>query len=332
MQAAGELAQLLHREVELGPGGPEQRAGGVRVGGQVALDHAELDRERDEPLLRAVMEVALQAPALVHPRLEDPPARGAELLAPLRALEPEGDELGEVAEPALGVGAEGVGRVGGDEDEPPGPPARDDRRRDRRPVAVVAHHLRGAAAHVGVVVDPRGASGAVDDRRQPVALGERHGRPDGEAARVAVVPAADGDRRVVVVADRRRRRGVQQAARLLGDRAEDLGASAPEATSVATRRSAACSSASSDSAPSPVPGAPGAMVLAWSIVADASARRDPIPRASPTGSDLVRRPRPASVVSWRATSPRGGARRGGDARGRARATGSSGSAPRAAPR
>ena len=86
MQAAVWLAQLLHREVELGPGAvPEQRAGGVRVGGQVALDHAELDRERDEPLLRAVVEVALQAPALVDPRLEDPPARGA-LLAPSSAL------------------------------------------------------------------------------------------------------------------------------------------------------------------------------------------------------------------------------------------------------
>ena len=128
----------------------------------------------------APLEVALQAPALVHPRLEDPPARGAELLAPLRVR-----ARGRRARRSRRAGARRRRR---------GRRARRRRRgraprsaRPRRPAPRPRSRsrcariiLRGASAHVGVV-DRRGASGAVDDRRQPVALGERHGRPDGEA-------------------------------------------------------------------------------------------------------------------------------------------------------
>jgi hypothetical protein len=98
VQAAGELAQLAHREVELGAraGASVSAASGRRA--RAALEHAQLERERHEPLLGAVVEVALEAAALLHPRLEDPQPRGAELLARLGALEPERDELGEVAE------------------------------------------------------------------------------------------------------------------------------------------------------------------------------------------------------------------------------------------
>ena len=68
VQATGELAQLLHREVELPPGAGDELLRPVGVARRAGLEHAELDREGDEPLLRAVVEVALEAPALVQSR------------------------------------------------------------------------------------------------------------------------------------------------------------------------------------------------------------------------------------------------------------------------
>ena len=43
-------------------------------------DEPELERQRDEPLLRAVVQVALQAPALGQPGLEQPLARALQLV------------------------------------------------------------------------------------------------------------------------------------------------------------------------------------------------------------------------------------------------------------
>jgi hypothetical protein len=216
--------ELAHRLVELPARGAHELARGARVAVEQALDEPQLQSERDEPLLGAVVEVALEAAALLEPRLQDPQARGVELLARLGALEAERDELGEVAEAPLGVGPERVGASRGDEDEAPGLRPDDDRRRDRRPEAVAPHHLRGAAAHVGVVVDASRAARARDDRGQAVAALERDGRPDLEPARaVGLVPAPDGDREAAVVADRRRRARAEEAAGLLGDGAEDRG-------------------------------------------------------------------------------------------------------------
>ena len=63
----------------------------VGVAVELVLEHAQLDRERDEALLRAVVEVALQAAALVQPGLEDAQPRRVELLARLGALQRERD-------------------------------------------------------------------------------------------------------------------------------------------------------------------------------------------------------------------------------------------------
>ena len=80
MDAAGELAQLLEGELELAPGGIEQLARERRVAVELAPREAQLDRERDEPLLGAVVEVALEAPALEHRDVDEPRARALELL------------------------------------------------------------------------------------------------------------------------------------------------------------------------------------------------------------------------------------------------------------
>ncbi len=183
----------------------------VRVG-ELLLEHPQLDRERDEPLLRAVVQVALQPPALVDARLEDAHPRGVDLRPRLGALQRQRHQLGEPRQAGLGVRPERADRR--HQHEPPDPPARDDRRGDGRVEAVGAHQLRGAPAHVGVVLDPRGLAGAGDDRGQPVAVGERDRRADDEAARVVLVgPAPDRPRLPAVVADRRRRAHVAAAAR-----------------------------------------------------------------------------------------------------------------------
>ena len=285
MQAAGELAQLLHREVELvrrpRAAAPAASGSAARLLSTTRSWIASETSRCCAPSWR--LRSRRRRSSIPASRMR--PREALQLLARLRALEPERDELGEVAEPALGVGAEGVGRVGGDEDEPPGPPARDDRRRRPRCGSRCARIISAARPRTcGVVVDPRGPAGPGDDRRQPSLSASGTDVPTVKPRGSPLVPAADGD------APRRRRSGSSPTTRRAAagppprrPRRRSRAASAPEATSVATRRSAACSSASSDSAPSPVPGAPGAMVLAWSIVADASARRDPIPRASQRG-------------------------------------------------
>ncbi len=68
--------------VELLLGAAEQLLGRVGVLAQLALGQAHGQRERDEPLLGAVVQVALEPAALGGPGLDDPGARGAQLLDP----------------------------------------------------------------------------------------------------------------------------------------------------------------------------------------------------------------------------------------------------------
>ena len=81
MDAARQLAQLLQGAGQLVARGVEHGArGAVRVRLQAALGQPELQRERDQALLGAVVQVALQAPALEHRDLDDPRARGLQLV------------------------------------------------------------------------------------------------------------------------------------------------------------------------------------------------------------------------------------------------------------
>ena len=64
MQSARELAQFLQREIEL-VGRPLQgRGDGLRLRLQQAPGEPDRQRQRDETLLRAVVEVPLELPAL----------------------------------------------------------------------------------------------------------------------------------------------------------------------------------------------------------------------------------------------------------------------------
>ena len=136
MDAAGQLAQLLERVGELLLRGAEQalRRGGVLV--QAALREAERQGEGDEPLLGAVVQVALEPPALGRAGLHQPRARGVQLLH-------AGAELR--LEPLVLQRQPGRARHGGQQ---AGVVAQVARVQDGADAAAVAADLRGGA-HAG---------------------------------------------------------------------------------------------------------------------------------------------------------------------------------------
>ena len=72
VDAARELAQLRERLRELVAGGRDQRLGRRRVAADVGLDQPELQCEGDQPLLCAVVQVALKSPPLGVSGRDDP--------------------------------------------------------------------------------------------------------------------------------------------------------------------------------------------------------------------------------------------------------------------
>ena len=74
------------------------------LGGRRRLGRTQLECERDELLLRAVVEVALDPPPRRVGRGHDPCPRSLELGAALRVRDRGGDELGELGQALLRVG------------------------------------------------------------------------------------------------------------------------------------------------------------------------------------------------------------------------------------
>src|SRR5690348_3950512 len=79
MDAARKLPQLLEGLGELLTGAFEQLLRTVRVGSEPVLRKPERQRQRDEPLLRAVVEVALELAPLLVAGGDDARARRLEL-------------------------------------------------------------------------------------------------------------------------------------------------------------------------------------------------------------------------------------------------------------
>jgi hypothetical protein len=79
MDAAGQLAQLLERLLELGARSVEL-AGDVRIALHPRAQQAQAERERDQSLLSAVVQIALEATTRRVARLDDPGPGGPQLL------------------------------------------------------------------------------------------------------------------------------------------------------------------------------------------------------------------------------------------------------------
>ena len=105
VDAARQLAQLVERARELGLRLDEQAEDVVGAALERALGEPQLQRERDEALLGAVVEVALQPAALGVAGLDDARARGGQLVVRIGVRERLRDEVGEVAQALLGAGA-----------------------------------------------------------------------------------------------------------------------------------------------------------------------------------------------------------------------------------
>ena len=79
MQAARDGTKLVERDRDLAPRLVEPRAR-VAVAGHLLFQQAQLERERDQPLLGSIMQIALQPLALTQPRLDHPCTRTLQLL------------------------------------------------------------------------------------------------------------------------------------------------------------------------------------------------------------------------------------------------------------
>ena len=132
VDAARQLAQLLERAVELNAHVGEQALRGLWVALDARLDAAEVERERHQPLLGAVVQVALEAAAFGVLDLDDAGGRGRQLLARVGVRERVGDQLGEARDAVLGLGRERVRSPAGRDQGAPEPAGDGDRDRDGR--------------------------------------------------------------------------------------------------------------------------------------------------------------------------------------------------------
>ena len=105
MEPARELAQLLEPGVELAGGVLHQLGRLLPVLVELCLRDAEQQRRRDEPLLGAVVEVALEPPPLLVAGPDDPGSRRLQILPGLCARDGERDQVAERGEAELGVRA-----------------------------------------------------------------------------------------------------------------------------------------------------------------------------------------------------------------------------------
>ncbi len=79
VQAARHGAKLVERDGNLAPR-PIEPSCRLRVGCQLLLEQAQLQRQRDQPLLCAVVQIALQPLPLLLARFDHPRARALQLL------------------------------------------------------------------------------------------------------------------------------------------------------------------------------------------------------------------------------------------------------------
>jgi hypothetical protein len=216
VKAAGELLELLERPFQILADALEQClcCGGILV--QALLRHPQLEGEGDEPLLSAVVQVPFQPLAFGDARLDDPRARGRELIVRLGGLQGEGDELGEVGEALLRLRREVAGLRREDEEGPPASLTGGDRCDDRGQVARETREPGGLARDRGIVVDAAALVGRAIHGAAGLAVGNLE--PHVDAAAPALAPGSDDETAVRLPANRGGRARLEQPPGLLGNR------------------------------------------------------------------------------------------------------------------
>ena len=153
VDATGQLAKLVEalRELVLRRG--QGLAGGRWILLERHADQGQVEREGDQPLLRAVVQVALEPPALDVPRLDDARARGGELLAGIGVRERLCHQLREVAQPLLEAVRQRLVGPGRRSQRTPQPSTDENRRCHGRLVAGALQRLGEESAGLLVAVD-----------------------------------------------------------------------------------------------------------------------------------------------------------------------------------
>ena len=176
-------------------------------------------------MLRAVVQVALETPALRLRGLDEPLAGGAELLARLGVGERLGDQLGEAGQPLLGALGERPAR------RPPGQHAAPQLAGDDDRCAhggLEPQRAQGREDLAGMVVGVQaGRAARPPDPRGDRVRRERDAIADRRLGRGAGAPAADDRALAFLEADHVRQIGAEQPPDLLGDRGEDPEAVGP---------------------------------------------------------------------------------------------------------
>ena len=104
MDAAGDLAQVLHRSGELVRDLADLRLELTLVGRHHGLREAQLQAERDQALLGPVVQVPLNPPPGVIRGRYDPRPRGGQLGPALGVPDRRGQKIGKVGHPVGGAG------------------------------------------------------------------------------------------------------------------------------------------------------------------------------------------------------------------------------------
>ena len=138
MKAAGELAELLERDLQVVAHVREHCLRGGRILAQGFLGDSQVHGEGDEPLLGTVVQIAFESAALSHACFDDARARSGQLVVCLGALQRECDEVREVGQTLLRICGEMVGAGREHGQRAPETAAGGDRCHHGRPVAAQA--------------------------------------------------------------------------------------------------------------------------------------------------------------------------------------------------
>jgi hypothetical protein len=221
MDPTSELTELLEPEGQLVARLRDQRRSGRRVFRQLRLGDAQPEREGDQALLRAVVEVPLEPAPLGVSRLDDACPRRRQLLAGLGVRERDRDKARELLQPLLDAGWKPAVAVAvRDRGGAPEPPRHHDRSGHSGAHAGGEHPLP-EVGRLRLQVDPCRSARLRDARDRAAREGKPHAERRLEVAEP--LPGAHDHHPVRIgdVANGRTGVGAEEPADLLRDDAEE---------------------------------------------------------------------------------------------------------------